>query len=80
MFQSDQYYFKTQEVAGMIQSCGLTPIAQGSVMKFPMDLYRKLPMTKWLKQLDSSKHWPASFATLGFAIGRKDEAKVRAFA
>jgi len=72
MFESDQYYFRTQEVADMIQSCRLTPIAQGSVMKFPMDLYRKLPITKLLKQLDSSRHWPAWFSTLGFAIGRKD--------
>ncbi len=72
MFESDQYYFRTREVAGMIQSCGLTSIAEGSVLKFPMDLYRKLPITKFLKQLDSSGHWPSWFATLGFAIGRKD--------
>ena len=76
MFESDQCYFKTQEVTGMIRSYGLTPIAQGAVTKFPMDLYRKLPITKWLKQLDSSEHWPAWFATLGFAIGRKDESEV----
>ena len=71
MFESDQYYFKTKEVVGMIQSCGLTPIVQGPVLKFPMEFYRKLPATKWLRQLDSSEHWPAWFATLGFAIGRK---------
>jgi len=80
MFDSDQYYFRTQEVAGMIQSCGLTPIAQGSVLKFPMDLYRKLPVTKWLKQLDSSSHWPSWFATLRFAIGRKDQPQASALA
>ena len=73
MFESDQYYFRTQEVASMIQSCGLTPLAQGPVLKFPMNLYRKLPITKLLKQLDSSEHWPTWFATLGLAIGRKDE-------
>lgn len=78
IFESDQYYFKTQEVSGMIASCGLTPIAQGAVMKFPMDLYRKLPITKLLKQLDSSKHWPSWLATLGFAIGRKDDPAVHA--
>ena len=77
MFESDQYYFRTREVAGMIQSCGLTSIAEGSVLKFPMDLYRKLPITKFLKQLDSSKHWPSWFATLGFAIGRKDGPEAR---
>ena len=71
MFKSDQYYFKTQEVANMIKSCGLEPILEGHVLKFPMDLYRKLPITKWLRRLDSSEHWPAWFATLGFAIGRK---------
>lgn len=71
MFESDQYYFKTGEVAEMIQSCGLTPIAQGPVLKFPMDVYRKLPVTKWLRMLDSAEHWPGWFATLGFAIGRK---------
>src|SRR6266571_1097062 len=32
----------------------------------------ELPITKFLKQLDSSGHWPSWFATLGFAIGRKD--------
>src|SRR3989475_10523882 len=80
MFDSDQYYFRTQEVAAMIQSCALTPIAQGSVLKFPMDLYRKLPVTKWLKQLDSSSHWPSWFATLGFAIGRKDQPQASALA
>ena len=72
MFESDQYYFRTEEVTNMIQSNGLTPIAQGPILKFPMDLYRKLPITKLLKQLDSSQHWPAWFATLGFAIGRKN--------
>jgi ubiquinone/menaquinone biosynthesis C-methylase UbiE len=72
MFESDQYYFTTQEVTSMIQNCGLTPIAQGPVMKFPIEAYRKLPFTKGLKQLDSSSHWPSWFATLGFAIGRKD--------
>lgn len=73
LFESDQYYFKTQEVAGMIESCGLEPIVEGHVLKFPMDLYRKLPITRWLKRLDSSEHWPAWFATLGFAIGRKSQ-------
>ena len=69
VFESNQYYFKTQEVAGMIQSRGLTMVAQGPVLKFPMDLYRKLPITKLLKQLDSSKRWPGWLATLGFVVG-----------
>ena len=73
LFESDQWYFTIREVAGMMRSRGLTPIASGPVLKFPMAFYRRLPITKMLKQLDASKNWPGWLATLGLVIGRKDE-------
>ena len=72
LFESDQWYFTLGEVAGMMRNCGLTPVASGPVLKFPMALYRRLPFTKLLKQLDASRNWPGWLATLGFVIGRKE--------
>lgn len=73
LFESEQWYFTIGEVAGMMRSCGLTPVAGGPVLKFPMAFYRRLPITKLLKQLDASRNWPGWLATLGLVIGRKDE-------
>ncbi len=73
IFQSDQYYFKIQEVIQMMRESGLQIVADGPVLKFPMEIYRKLPLTRLLASLDSSRHWPGIFATLGFVIGRKLE-------
>ena len=72
LFESDQWYFTLGEVAAMMRNCGLTPVASGPVLKFPMAFYRRLPITKLLKQLDASRNWPGWLATLGLVIGRKD--------
>jgi len=72
LFESNQWYFTVQEVTGMMRECGLTPVYAGSVLKFPMALYRRLPITRVLKRLDASEHWPGLLATLGLVIGRKD--------
>ena len=72
LFESDQWYFTLGEVSGMMRNCGLTPVASGPVLKFPMAFYRRLPITKLLKRLDASKNWPGLLATLGLVVGRKD--------
>ncbi len=73
IFQSDQYYFRTREVIHMMKESGLQIVADGPVMKFPIEIYRKLPFTRLLASLDSSRYWPGIFSTLGFVIGRKLE-------
>ena len=70
-FDSNQWYFTLQEVTGMMRRSGLTVVASGPVLKFPMAFYRRLPFTSLLQQLDTSRHWPAWLATLGFVIGQK---------
>jgi ubiquinone/menaquinone biosynthesis C-methylase UbiE len=71
-FASNQWYFTLQEVTEMMRRRGLTVLASGPVLKFPMAFYRRLPLYSLLKQLDTSRHWPAWLATLGFVIAQKD--------
>jgi len=71
IFQSDQYYFRIREVIHMMKESGLQIVADGPVMKFPIEIYRKLPFTRLLASLDSSRYWPGIFSTLGFVIGKK---------
>ena len=72
IFKSDQFYFKINEVTSMMKASGLKVLDHGPVLKFPMEAYRKLPLTRLLRPLDGSSRWPDKFATLGFVIGQKD--------
>ncbi len=71
LFRSNQYYFTVPEVSGMMASAGFRVTASGSVLKFPMAAYRRLPLTPLLRVLDRGRSWPSTLETLGFVAGRK---------
>jgi ubiquinone/menaquinone biosynthesis C-methylase UbiE len=71
IFRSNQFYFRIEEVAQMLDSNGFDVTGKGPVVKLPMDAYRKLPMTKFQQTIDRLERWPRLLATLGFVAGRK---------
>ncbi len=71
LFESDQYYFTVQEVASMMENSGLRFVEGGSVLKFPMEAYRKTPLTPAFRILDRAPAFPRMLATLGFVVGQK---------
>jgi ubiquinone/menaquinone biosynthesis C-methylase UbiE len=71
IFRSNQFYFRIEEVAKMLDSNGFDVTGKGPVVKLPMDAYRKLPMTKFQQAIDRLERWPGLLATLGFVAGRK---------
>ncbi len=74
LFVSQQYYYTVPEVSSMMKSTGFSVDASGSVLKFPMAAYRRLPFTPLLRVLDLSDGLPAIFETLGFTAGQKPAA------
>ncbi len=66
-----QFYFKIAEVENMVTAAGFHIWNTGTVLRLPMEAYRKLPMSRLQKTIDSSQHWPEMLATLGYVVGRK---------
>jgi len=71
IFKSNQFYFKIEEVAKMLETNGFDVTSKGPVLKLPMNAYRVLPMTKFQRAVDHSERWPSVLATLGYVAGRK---------
>ena len=71
LFRSNQYYYTVPEVSKMMESTGFRVNSSGSVLKFPMAAYRRLPLTPLLRVLDQSNRWPTILETLGFVAGWK---------
>ncbi len=71
LYASHQYYFTIEEVGQTLKSNGFQVVAEGPVLRFPIEVYRKLPFWSILKVFDSSGSWPRVLATLGFVVANK---------
>lgn len=70
IFESNQFYYRTSEVASMIQDHGLEVVAQGLVLKLPIEAYRKLPFIRIQRMIDVSS-LPGVMGTLAYVVAEK---------